>query len=207
MANMSILVRHLLLTRTKSLLLSLINSFNSCKTLMAAETKTTSIVPLNGTNYPAWQIQCRMALMKDGLWKLIDGTEVVSPQKEVEKYAKYVAKKNKALAIVVLSVEPSLFYLLEEPQNPVIVWNKLAAQFQKKPRANKLAVQRKLYSLLLKEIQSVLQHIEEVTEGLKNFESLAILIKSYLFTGKFAPSFDALVTAFEANEDVPQMEW
>ena len=49
----------------------------------------------------------------------------------MEKYAKYVAKKNKALAIV-LSIEPSLLHLLGDPQDPVIVWDKLAAQFQKK---------------------------------------------------------------------------
>ena len=99
---------------------------------MASETKTISIVPLNGANYPTWKMQCRMALMKDGLWSLVDGTEVVPPQEEVEKYAKYVTKKNKALAIVVLSIEPSLLYLLRDSQDPVIFWNKLAAQFQKK---------------------------------------------------------------------------
>jgi len=99
---------------------------------MASERKSISIVPLNGSNYPTWKIQRRMALMKDGLWSLVDRTEVVPPQAEVEKYAKYVTKKNKALAIVVLSIEPSLLYLLGDPQDSVIVWDKLAAQFQKK---------------------------------------------------------------------------
>ena len=42
-----------------------------------------------------------MALMKDGLWSLVDGTEVVPSQAEVEKYANCFTKKNKALAIVV----------------------------------------------------------------------------------------------------------
>ena len=85
---------------------------------MTSETKATSIVPLNGSNYPTWKVQCCMAVMKDSLWSLIDGTENVPPQTEAEKYAKYVAKKNKALAIVVLSIEPSLLYLLGDPQDP-----------------------------------------------------------------------------------------
>ena len=177
---------------------------------MASETKPISIVPLNGSNYPTWKIQCRMALMKDGLWSLVDGTEVVPPQAEVEKYAKYVAKKNKALEIVVLSIEPSLLYLLGDPQDPVIVWDKLAAQFQKKTRANKLSLRRKLYSLRLKENQSVQQHIKEMTEV---FEELAILddpIKEedrlVHLLASLPPSFDVLVTALEASEDVPKME-
>ena len=40
-----------------------------------AEMRTVSIVPLNGKNYPTWKVQCRMALVKDGLWGIVDGTE------------------------------------------------------------------------------------------------------------------------------------
>ena len=129
---------------------------------MASETKAVSIVPLNGTNYPTWKIQCRMALMKDGLWSFVDGTEIVPPQVEAERYSKYVAKKNRALAIVVLSIEPSLLYLLGDPQDPVVVWDKLSAQFQMKTWANKLALRRKLYSMQLKESHSVQESRQEV---------------------------------------------
>ena len=39
-----------------------------------AETKTVAIVPLNEANYPTWrvQVQCRMALMKEGLWNIVN---------------------------------------------------------------------------------------------------------------------------------------
>ena len=36
-------------------------------TATMAEVKTVSIVPLNGSNYPTWKVQCRMAIMKDGV--------------------------------------------------------------------------------------------------------------------------------------------
>ena len=177
---------------------------------MASETKAISIVPLNGTNYSTWKIQCRMALMKDGLWSFVDGTEIVPPQAEAERYSKYVAKKNRALAIVVLSIEPSLLYLLGDPQDPVVVWDKLSAQFQKKTWANKLALRRKLYSLRLKESQSVQQHIKEMTEV---FEELSIVgdpIKEedrvVHLLASLPSTFDVLVTALEASEDVPKME-
>ncbi len=51
---------------------------NSEKTKMASESlKSTvnAVVPLNGKNYPTWKVQCRMALMKEGLWNIVDGTE------------------------------------------------------------------------------------------------------------------------------------
>ena len=44
---------------------------------MATEVKTASIIPLNGNNFPTWKIQCRMALVKEGLWGIVKGTETV----------------------------------------------------------------------------------------------------------------------------------
>ena len=40
-----------------------------------AESRTLTIVPLNGRNYPTWKVQCRMALMKEGLWRIVTGEE------------------------------------------------------------------------------------------------------------------------------------
>ena len=41
---------------------------------MASDLKTVTVVPLNGLNYSTWKVQCRMALLKDGLWGIVYGT-------------------------------------------------------------------------------------------------------------------------------------
>ena len=125
-----------------------------------AELKTVAIVPLNGTNYPTWKIQCRMALMKDGLWTIVDGSEAAPDASATQEYGKFIARRDRALAVIVLSVQPSLLYLIGDPDNPVDVWKKLANQFQKKSWANKLELRRKLYSLRLREGESVQKHIK-----------------------------------------------
>ena len=68
-----------------------------------ADTKTV-IIPLNGKNYPTWKIQCHMALIKDGLWGIVQGTEVAPGEENAEVRRKYLAKRDRALAVVVLSV-------------------------------------------------------------------------------------------------------
>ena len=83
---------------------------------MASESKTITVIPLNGSNYPTWKVQCRMALMKDGLWSIVDGSEECSPSTEADKYAKFVSRRDRALAIIVLSVEPALLYLIGDPR-------------------------------------------------------------------------------------------
>ena len=74
-------------------------------------------------------------------------------------------RKDRALATVVLSVEPTLLYLLgPDPENPAEVWKKLADQFQKKTWANKLMLRIKLHNLKLKDVQSVQKHVKALTE-------------------------------------------
>ncbi len=71
-----------------------------------------------------------------------------------------------ALATTVLSLEPSLLYHLGEPEDLIVIWKKLPNQLQKKRWVD---LRRKLYSLRLKEGESVQKHIKvmiEVFEGL-----------------------------------------
>ncbi len=45
---------------------------------------------------------------------------------------KHKERKDRALAVIVLAVDPSLLYLLGEPEDPQAVWKKLEEQFQRK---------------------------------------------------------------------------
>ena len=54
---------------------------------MMASDKTVAVPPLNGSNFPTWKVLCQMALMKDGLWNIINGTETM-PTGDGERRAK-----------------------------------------------------------------------------------------------------------------------
>ena len=120
---------------------------------MATESKSVTVYPLNGSNYPTWKIQCQMALTKKGLWNIVSGFES-APEAGGDRHTKFMARRDRALATIVLSVDLSLLYLIENPEDPVEVWRELADQFQKKTWANKLELRHKLYSLRLKDGRS-----------------------------------------------------
>ena len=80
-----------------------------------AESKTVLVVPLNNSNYCTWKIQCKMALIKDGLWGIVYGTEIVLLEGD-EAWAKYAARCEKALAKIVLSMEPNLLGMIHQIQ-------------------------------------------------------------------------------------------
>lgn len=173
-----------------------------------AESKFATVVPLNGANYPTWKVQCRMALIKDGLWTIVNGTEVLPGEDEPEKRAKFVTRRDRA--VIVLSIDPSLLYLIGDPEDPIIVCKKLSDKFQKKTLANKQELRRKLYSLRLQEGDSVQKHIKTMTEV---FDALSVIGDPmeeedrviHLLAG-LPESYSMLVTALEANSDVPTLE-
>ena len=70
---------------------------NTART-MASESRTVTVVPLNGSNYPTWMVQCRMALIKDGLWSIVSSSELPPDVGEADRYAKFVARRDRALA-------------------------------------------------------------------------------------------------------------
>ena len=41
-----------------------------------AESKTVTVVPLSSTDYSTSKIQCKMALIKEDMWSIINGTEI-----------------------------------------------------------------------------------------------------------------------------------
>jgi len=177
--------------------------------MMAVKQKASVIVPLNGMNYATWRVQCQMALIRDGLWGMVNEMEH-APEDGAYRQAKFVARRDRALATIVLAVEPSLLYLLGNPEDSVVVWKKLRDQFQKKTWVNRLVLHRKLHTLQLEDGQSVQDHIRAMTEMFNELTAAGDVISEedcvvYLLAS-LPVSFGALVTALEANENVPKME-
>ena len=176
---------------------------------MATDSKNVALVPLNGKNYSTWKVQCRMALMRDGLWNIVNNKEKI-PTEGDKDILNFLSRRDRALATIVLSVDPSLLYLIGDPDDPVVVWNKLADQFQKKTWANKLALRRKLYSLRLKDGDSVQGHDKVMIEIFDSLAAVGDPVKeedrvAHLLAS-LPDSYSMLVTVLEANGDVPKME-
>ena len=168
------------------------------------------VMSLKSGNYPTWKIQMKMALLKENLWNIVNGSEILPENNEQDAQGKFNRRKDRALATIVLAVDPSLLYLIGEPEDPKTVWEALQGQFQKKTWANKLSLRRKLYGLKLVEGRSVQEHCKEMIEL---FNELAVVgdpveeeDRVVHLLASLPDSYDMLVTALEANAEVPKME-
>ena len=139
-----------------------------------ADGKALSIIPLSGTNYPSWKVQCRMALIRESLWSIVAGTKGTPDETtEAEKYSKYMVRSNHALATIVSAIDPSLLYLVGDPVDPAAVWKKLTGQFQKKTWANKLSLRKKLVTMKLSDSGSMREYIKDMMETFDELHSRA----------------------------------
>ena len=167
-----------------------------------------AVVPLNSSNYSTWKIQCKMALVKEGLWGIVNGSET-APTEAVQ-LVTFTARKDKALATIVLAVEPKLLYLVgADPTDPAVVWKALADQFQRNTWANKLELKRKLFSMRLAEGGSVRDHIKSLTEVYDELSAIDEPVKEedrviYLLAS-LPECYNVLVTALEASADIPSL--
>ena len=168
------------------------------------------VVHLTGNNYATWKIQIKMALIKYGGWGFVTDTEPEPAEGDHAAWRKYYERRDKALATIVLAVDPSLLYLLGDPQDPAEVWQKLSDQFEKKSWANKLALRRKLYSLRLKENESVQKHIKSMIEIFESLEVMGYIVEEedrvVHILASLPDSFQMLVTALEASPEVPKLD-
>lgn len=147
--------------------------------------------------------------MKESLWGIVNGQETAPTSGSTSKQAKFAARKDRALATIILAVDTSLLYLIVDPEDPASVWKKLADQFEKKTWATRLDLCRKLHSLKLKEGDSAQNHIKTLTEL---FDALSVAGETvseedrvvYLLAS-LPESYNVLVTALEASKEVPKL--
>ena len=59
--------------------------------------------------------------MKQKLWNIVDGTKA-APGRDNNRYAKLLPRRDRTLAIIVMSVEPSPLHLVGDPENSATVW-------------------------------------------------------------------------------------
>lgn len=60
------------------------------------ETTKVLLKPLNGSNYATWKAQCLMALIREGLWNIVNGTEEVADDGNADQRSKFALRKDKA---------------------------------------------------------------------------------------------------------------
>ena len=145
--------------------------------------------------------------MREDLSGFIDGTKIAPGEDNPTALASYSKRSNKALSLIVLSIEPRLLYIIGEPKDPLTVWEKLSATYMKKTWANRLRLRRTLYNCKLQGSGSVELHLKKMTDI---FDEMAVVgekveeeSKVISLLASLPEEYSTFVTVLETSDNIP----
>ena len=176
---------------------------------MATDLKIVAIVPLNETNYLHLEVQFQMALVHDGLGRIVNGTETAPDKGKADCCSNFLARRGCSIAPIVLAVESLLLYLIEDPEDPVVGGKNYRINFGKN-MGEQVNPATEIHSLQLKDGESLKGYIKAMMELFNELAIVGDVIQDedsviYLLA-RLPDSFITLATVNEADEEVSEME-
>ena len=164
-----------------------------------------SVDKLDNSNWMTWKFQMRHLLMAKGLWKYVDGSEVLAEDAAERAQTEFREKSQKALSTIVMAISTPLLYLVTSCEQPKDVWDTLRKHFERETLANKLFLKKQYFRMEMKEGTSVDEHLKQMKEITDKLASIGSPISEedqvVTLLGSLPPSYSTLVTALEARAD------
>ena len=150
-------------------------------------------------------------LMAKGLWKYVDGLEVLAEDATDRARAEFHEKSQKALSTIVMAITTPQLYLVTSCEQPKDTWNTLRKHFECETLANKLFLKKQYFQMEMKEGTSMEAHLKQMKEITDKRASIdaPILGEDQVVTllGRLSPSYSTLVTALEACVDDRRLDF
>jgi len=147
----------------------------------------------------------RHYLLSKGLWKYVDGTEVLAEDATDAVQRTFRDNSQKALSTIVMAISTPQLYLVTSCESPKDVWDTLRNHFERETLANKLFLKKKYFRKEMKEGMSMEAHLKEMKELTDKLASIGAAISEedqvVTLLGSLPPSYSTIVTALEARVD------
>ena len=160
---------------------------------------------LDGENWLTWKYQLTRVLKAKGLFKYVDGSEMLPGEATVAQTNTLESKSDKALAMITMAMNTSQLYLVTSCDKPIDAWNALKNHFERNTVGNKLLLKKSYFRSQMTETTSVechLKHMKEIADKLAALgapvgeeDQVATLL------GSLPQSYATLVTALETRSD------
>jgi hypothetical protein len=162
-------------------------------------------------NWQVWKYQMQVILEARELCGHVDGTATspaLSESSSSSSSAQTAFEKaqRKTKAPLVMSINSDLVHLITECETPKHIWDKLKERFERNTVANKLFLKQKLFSLKMKDCDSLDDHLRRMKEIT---DQLAAAIKAPIPEDEhivalllsLPRSYNTLITALTAKGD------
>lgn len=161
--------------------------------------KSLVIEKLNNQNFMTWSFKMKMYLIKEGCWKAVSGETEGILARDVE------AQNEKALSLIVLTVENDQIVLVRSAKTGAEAWNILKTYHQQTSLASRIRVMKKLFKMELGHGESMQDHLQRIFEYFSELSEMDAKLEDSVAVSVILSSlndeYDGLITAMEAWDD------
>nr|GEU56955.1 retrovirus-related Pol polyprotein from transposon TNT 1-94 [Tanacetum cinerariifolium] len=151
------------------------------------------------------RIKIRALLKQQGIWAPIAGTK---PTDITD--AKYKLQDEKAHSTILLSLLDEVIYEVAEEETAHEVWKKLETIYIIKSLTKKLLLKQRLFSLRMKEVSSLKEHLDSLNSMLMDLKNVEAKIEdedaALVLLVSLPPSFESFVSSFVFGKDTITLE-
>ena len=153
----------------------------------------------------------RHLLMAKGLWKYVDGSEILPEDANEATRTKFRDESQKAISTIVMAISTPQLYLVTSCEKPKDAWDTLKKHFERETLANKLYLKKQYFRKEMKEGTPMEVHLKEMKEITDKLASIGAPISEedqvVTLLGSVPSSYSTLVTALEAHVDDLQLDF
>ncbi|UYV81752.1 hypothetical protein LAZ67_20002198 [Cordylochernes scorpioides] len=166
--------------------------------MAAVSAITAAVEKLNGQNYRSWKYNIKMLLIEKGLWDVMFKDEDTQD-------AKLKAQKDRALAVIALSINTEHKIHIIDCSSPQDAWKNLEQVFEPKSRSRILQLKKQFVNIKLQTGESMLDYLNRLKICTDHLKEAGAEVDdqdiAYSMLSGLPDSFDTLVMSFGNVED------
>ncbi|GJY18729.1 retrovirus-related pol polyprotein from transposon TNT 1-94 [Tanacetum coccineum] len=151
-------------------------------------------------NFSLWRIKIRALLKQQGIWAPLAG-----PKPADITDAKYNSQDEKAHSTIFVSLSDEVLYEVADEETAVGVWKKVEKLYITKSLTNKLLLKQRLFSLRMKEVSALKDHLDALNSILMDLKNVEVKIDdedvALILLVSLPPSLDNFVNFFVVGKD------
>ncbi|UYV61519.1 hypothetical protein LAZ67_1005132 [Cordylochernes scorpioides] len=167
------------------------------------------IEKLNKQNFETWRLQMQMILVHSDLWIYVNEANV-KPEPGNQEFTNWQNKDQKALATIVLSLNPSELIHVKNCKTAEEAWKKIEEVYRPKGPATRVSLTKRLIQMKMRPNDDLKDYLSKFTSLVDNLGEIGAQVPEdflvILLLCSLPESYEGFRTAIEARDELPKLE-
>ena len=173
-------------------------------TMSSVEEGNLRVEKLTAENFHNWKFDMKMLLMRNDVWDIVTGEEVLENGASNVKRAAFKKRENRALSTICLAVSKECKIYVRSAKTSKEAWDTLEKHFEEKTLSRKIMYRQKLYWLRMEndnmvehvnKLKTIAEHLEALDDAPPEKELVMILLSS------LPKDYNNLITTLETLDE------